>query len=180
MLTFNDYLTQTLGLTFEMYSSLPKETQQCMLNSWSANNTDTPVVSEAKAVEPKSIKFVAKTDKPMVWERKGTVLYPSYGGGSIHPEGAWKSDVAAAVWYVNNTIINDKFGDDVEFRKPTKNSSEPGYVCKSAKVADKLEKLQLRDYVTKDEWNTWVDIKTDKILKAAEAESDRLEALKLK
>lgn len=135
-----------------------------------------PEVATAKAVDTPQPKAYLVANNEVVMERDGKVCRPTYARGKA-PEGSgiYAKEIASAIWHVNNKLIEDKFGDDVEFKAP-KRGAEVGYVCKTEKVAKQLEKFTLRNFVTKDEWNAWCDLQSEKLLK----EVERLENLKVK
>lgn len=135
-----------------------------------ADATDKPAPKVQKA------KYFLKSDNEVVMERDGLVCRPTYAGGKA-PEGSgiYRKEIASAIWHVNDKLIKDEFGDDVEFKAP-KRGHEPGYVCKSEKVAKQLAKFELRQGVSKAEWNAWCEMECDKLLKAVE----RLENMKVK
>lgn len=138
--------------------------------------SEQPEVATANAVDTPKPKYFLKANKPVVMERDGNVCRPTYASVSI-PEGLkmYRREVASAIWHVNDKLVKDKFGDSVEFREP-KRGTEPGYVCKTQAIAKELEKLELSQGVTKDQWNAWCDMKTESLLKDIE----RLEELKVK
>lgn len=139
------------------------------------NKGEQPEVATAKAVDAPQPKYVAKAKNEVFMERDGQVCRPTYAGGEA-PAGvkAYAKDVASAIWYVNHKLIKDKFGDDVEFKAP-KRGQEVGYVCKDLKTAKELAKLELKQGVTRDEWNAWCDVKVENLM----TEVEQYEAKKL-
>ena len=161
-----------MEMMMPMMQEAMKEMMAEMIKPMMANAvaTDAP-----KATAPKA-KYFLKAEKEVVMERDGLVCRPSYAGGKA-PEGSgiWSREIASAIWYVNDKLIADKFGDSVEFKAPKK-GAEPGYVAKTEKVAKELAKFTLRQGVTAEEWNAWVDMKVDSKMN----EIERLEGLKVK
>ena len=139
--------------------------------------SEQPEVATAKAVDaPPKPKYFMQADNEVVMERDGSVCRPTYAKCKAPAgSGIYAKEIASAIWHVNNKLIEDEFGEDVEFKAP-KRGHEPGYVCKSEKVAKQLQKFELRQGISKAEWNAWCDMKTEQLLK----EVERLEGLKVK
>ena len=139
-----------------------------------ADATDAP--AKVSSPKVKKEKPYLTADDEVIMERDGSVCRPTCPVcKSLKGTGIWGKELQSAIWYVNNELIKDEFGDDVEFRS-LKRGQEPGYVCKSVAVAKQLEKFELRNYVTKSEWNAWVDMKVEDLM----ASIERLEGLKVK
>lgn len=121
--------------------------------------------------------FPVKYSKGIMVKRAGKVCEVNYATvpKECVPQGVHKGDTASVLWHVNNRLIMAEFGDKVEFKEPTK-GADPAYVCSTEKVAKELEKFELAQGITKEQWNAWVDLKVEKTYE----EIERLESLKLK
>lgn len=129
-------------------------------------------VAPAKATDEPPVKYLFKAKEDAEWVKDGKVFKTKFLSFDTSNTDARRDDLASAIWYVNNQLIKSVFKDDVTWD----GKSKKAYVCKDEETAKKLYRFQLRNYITKDEWNAWCEWKSDNLMK----EADRVEGLKVK
>ena len=143
---------------------------------------ETPEVAHANAKDtPAQAKYFVKADNKKAREQYGhdvvmvrdgntcTMTYASGNPPTSVP--AYKADVHSAIHFVNKKLVLEHFGDKVEYKKPR--GGDWCYVCESEKVAKQLEKFELRQGVTKAEWNAWCEYKYDAMMQEAQKFEDK-------